>query len=169
MNKKLVVAVLVLVLAGLVGTFFGQMTNVPVYVSDPLYRGMVQLERDHPEFDILGIREFGHGLEVFLAVGRTSNEAVEPFFDALFAWAEETVMERDNVEFRLVLCSKAPGPYGLFWRAGTLYRQSRADIEKYGITGDHLVYDSRFSMYLQFFPVAVPLDLLYEGPPQLMK
>ena len=162
--KKYIVAVLVLVLAGLVGTFFGQMTNVPVYVSDPLYRGMVQLERDHPEFDILSIREYEDGaLEVFLASGRTSNEAVEPFFDALFAWAEDTMMTGEYSAFRLVICGKVQGPYGSWWRVGQLWQQSGADVEAYGITGDHLYLDERFSMFASFFPLEIPVDPVYEA------
>jgi len=98
MKKTYVVAIVVLVIAGLFGTFIGANTNIPLWVNDPGYRTAVALEREYPfidvwEFESDGefiyisvlwlesppreiILEFGAVIEEFIAVYRTTERRV---------------------------------------------------------------------------------------------
>lgn len=161
MKKKLGIAIVILVIAGLLGSFVGQMTNVPVYVHDPMYRAMVGVERANPGFDILAMREHKNVIEVYLYPHKAELAVVDAFFDDLFLFVDELIDE-NIIEVRIFICREYNGRFYMsqLWRANSF-----AD----GLTIKAFSFDFQYQTIASMFPLALPVHPYYEGPPSIWK
>jgi len=164
MKKTYVVAIAILVIAGLLGSFVGQMTTIPTYVRDPLYRAQVATELAHPGFDILGIREYNGVIEIYLAPHAIPNAQVRAFFGTLFEYLAPLIPD-EMAEIRIFMNFKV----GNHWIMEGLFRGSQLNLRNKGLVIEAFVVDQWFSFMCSMFPMTPPIRPLYEGPPSILK
>lgn len=104
MKKKLVVAIVVLVIAGLLGSFVGLMTTIPLQIRDPGYRMAIALEQEYPFLDVWEIRSEGEFIFVsILWLNTPPRETIREVADTVNEFIVEYRTDEKRVIFRDII------------------------------------------------------------------
>jgi len=133
MKKTYVVAIVVLVIAGLFGTFIGANTNIPLYVSDPGYRFAVALENEYPFADIWEFRSDGEFIYVsVLWLETPSKEVIREFADVVEEFIVDYRTDERRVIFKDIIVSR-PGVPGGYAPTYTIVQILSCEADLFGL------------------------------------
>ena len=104
MKKKLLVALVIFLVAGLIGTFISQNTDIPLLIKDPGYRMAVALEREYPFLDVWEIRSDGEFIYVsILWLETPPKETMREVADTVNKFVAEYRTDERRVVFRDII------------------------------------------------------------------